>query len=332
MALLQLAALKRFARESKSFVLSRMMPEPRIGAEYFQEQSLGSYYSPRGSVDYSRVNYPGQTGPETEARLSSCICLERPFHTEAFQEWCRELKHPLVLHRKLWEWYFVCQALYERGMLTAGKRGLGFAVGREPMPSLFARFGSEIVATDLDATDDRVKYWATTHQHAQQLGQLNERGLCPGEDFRRLVSYRPVDMNRIPKELRGFDFTWSTCSFEHCGSIAAGLEFLVRQMDCLKPGGVAVHTTEWNLTSNWLTIGSGPTVLFRRRDIEKVIRRLEQNGHTVEPIDLDVGTTAADRHIDPPPYVGNEPQWHLRLKYSHFVTTSVGLIIRKGQK
>lgn len=329
MALFQWTALKRAVKESKSFVLSRVMPTPRIGAA-FEREPLGSCYAARGSIDYPRLNYPGQTSPATAAKLSSCVCLEKPFHTEALQAWCRELQHPIVLHRKLWEWYFVCQALYERGMLANGRRGLAFAVGREPMPSLFARFGSEIVATDLDNDDERVKYWASTHQHAQQLGQLNERGICPSEQFQRLVSYRPVDMNHIPTDLRGFDFTWSTCSFEHCGSIEKGLQFLERQMDCLKPGGVAVHTTELNLSSNQLTVFSGPTVLFRRRDIEKVIRRLERNGHRVEPIDLDLGTTRADRHIDQPPFLGNEPQWHLRLKYSHFVTTSVGLIIHKA--
>ena len=32
--------------------------------------------------------------------------------------------------------------------------------------------------------------------------------------------------------------------------VEAGLRFLEDSLDCLKPGGVAVHTTELNLSSN----------------------------------------------------------------------------------
>ena len=52
-------------------------------------------------------------------------------------------------------------------------------------------------------------------------------------------------MNHLPDDLRGFDFTWSSCALEHLGTLAAGADFVVAQMDCLRPGGVAVHTTEF---------------------------------------------------------------------------------------
>jgi len=50
----------------------------------------------------------------------------------------------------MWEWLFIAEALSERNMLVRGRRGLGFGVGREPLVALFASFGPEIVATDLD--------------------------------------------------------------------------------------------------------------------------------------------------------------------------------------
>jgi hypothetical protein len=133
-------------------------------------------------------------------------------------------------------------------------------------------------------------------------------------------------MNSIPSDLRGFDFTWSSCSFEHLGSIKKGLQFLENQMACLRPGGIAVHTTEFNLTSNRKTINHGSLVLFRHRDIEKIAARLRAKGHSID-LDFDPGTSPADQYIDVPPYV------HLpclKIRFGDFVTTSIGLTITKN--
>jgi len=212
-------------------------------------------------------------------------------------------------------------------MLSAGKRGLGFAVGMERLPSLFASYGCEILASDLPAHDDRNIKWASSGQWAPSLEALNGFGLCPAEQFQRLVRFRPIDMNQIPTDLHGFDFTWSTCSFEHCGSLELGLRFLERQMDCLKPGGIAVHTTEFNLSSNDRTLTKGMTVIYRLRDIEDVCLRLQRLGHAVEPLNLDPGDHELDRFVDGKPYSGDR---HLRLDLKRYAATSIGLIIRKN--
>ena len=53
------------------------------------------------------------------------------------------------MHRKLWEWAFISQVSYERDLLKTGSRGLGFAVGQEPLPTLFVGYSCEIVTTDM---------------------------------------------------------------------------------------------------------------------------------------------------------------------------------------
>ena len=116
-------------------------------------------------------------------------------------------------------------------MLQPGRTGLGFAVGAEKLPAFFASRGCRITATDLPSDDERNKPWAQTGQWVGNLEALNEAGLCPETTFRDHVAYRPVDMNHIPADLGGYDFTWSTCSFEHCGNLDLGLRFLERQMD-----------------------------------------------------------------------------------------------------
>jgi 2-polyprenyl-3-methyl-5-hydroxy-6-metoxy-1,4-benzoquinol methylase len=68
-------------------------------------------------------------------------------------------------------------------------------------------------------------------------------------DFKARVSYRTLDMNFIPDDLHGkFDFVWSTCSVEHVGSILLGQRFIINTLNLLKPGGIAIHTVEFNLS------------------------------------------------------------------------------------
>ena len=145
--------------------------------------------------------------------------------------------------------------------------------------------------------------------------------------FRDLVSFRPVDMNAIPEALNGqFDFCWSACALEHLGSLEHGLAFIENSMRTLRSGGVAVHTTEFNLSSNEATLESPNCSFYRRRDIEDVITRLEQQGYEVSPVDWHVGEGFAERVVDLPPFGRGEP--HIRLRADRYDVTSIGLIIR----
>jgi 2-polyprenyl-3-methyl-5-hydroxy-6-metoxy-1,4-benzoquinol methylase len=268
--------------------------------------------------------------------LKSSLCTQAQIESESFRFWSEKLRPAwdgsrsglkILHHRKLWEWCFIAQALWERGLLRAGRRGLGFGVGREPLAALFASYGCEIVASDLDEASARKDGWVDTNQHAALLEVLNEHGLCPPEAFWRRVRFREINMNSLPKDLRDFDFTWSSCSFEHLGSIRRGREFIHNMMHCLKPGGVGVHTTEFNLSSNRDTIDHAQTVLFREQDISEMVRALQSGGHRIE-LDLTPGDDIYDRYIDLPPY---KPNPHLKLQFGAFVTTSLGLIIEKSR-
>jgi len=269
------------------------------------------------------------------AVLGSQLCSYGSLTSPELRVWSERLRpvwdptgddpKPIVVHRKMWEWLFICQALSERGMLADGRRGIGFGVGREPLVALFASLGAELVASDLPPEQARAAGWTDTgEEYAGELAELNVAGLCDPVEFARLVTYRFVDMSHIPDDLKGFDFSWSSCAFEHLGSLQAGEEFVVKQMRCLRPGGVAVHTTEFNVSSDERTVDSGPTVLYRRRDIEQMIARLKEDGGTVT-CDFTPGTTPPDVHVDVPPFT----ETHLRTTLGEFVTTSIALVIEK---
>jgi len=270
-----------------------------------------------------RAAHPGSNQP-----LTCSACTSAQIDSPVFRYWASRLGlKPGGLHRKAWEWCFITQALYERGVLGLGRRGLGFAVGQEPLTSLFASMGTQILATDLDFEHACTEGWVDGQQHAANLAQLNTAGLCSPELFGALVQFRSVDMRDLPADVSGYDFLWSSCAFEHLGSLRLGMQFVTAAMRCLKPGGVAVHTTELNLDSDEKTLETGHDVIYRQRDFRQLASELLAQGHRVESLVFDTGDSEADRYVDEPPYAG---KWHLKLRIGGFASTSFGIIVTRN--
>lgn len=96
------------------------------------------------------ANPPLIPGGPGVAVLPNCIaCRSDSFRQPWFSYWTARFHVQLRQHRKLWEYVFITQALWERGALRPDSRGLGFGVGTEPMAALFASEGCEIVGTDM---------------------------------------------------------------------------------------------------------------------------------------------------------------------------------------
>ncbi len=267
--------------------------------------------------------------PSTQADLES----------EWAAYWCGQLQVPVVFHRKLWEFCYLLQALWERGLLAEGNRGLGFGCGVEPVPSYLASRGIDVTVTDLAPEASADLGWTNTNQHTASVEHAFKPELVSRELFDRHVQLAYVDMNAIPPHLHGYDFCWSICALEHLGSIEKGAAFIENSLETLKPGGVAVHTTEFNFLNDEETIDNWMTVLFQRKHFIALAERLRAAGHHVEELDFAVGNKPLDRFIDIPPWEHDmsdyiRQNWggdhvHLKLSIDGFVSTCFGLIIRK---
>lgn len=271
--------------------------------------------------------------------LSSTLCRYEHFLTDWYAKWSVMLgiasgrfqpEGPAwTLQRKDWEWAAIVQALSERDMLRPGRSGIGFAVGREPLPALFAALGAEVLATDQPA-ETVTATWSETGQHAASREALFHSHVCSREAFDARVRFEPLDMTRLDDLPRAaFDFAWSSCSFEHLGSLQAGLEFVLSSTELLRPGGVAVHTTEFNVSSDGHTAESGDDVIYRRRDLEDLDRQLRSRCAGLARLDLFAGDHPFDLTWDYPPYF-QHGRPHLKLILHGHVTTSVLLIVQKG--
>jgi SAM-dependent methyltransferase len=261
------------------------------------------------------------------AEPCSQTCTENQFAEPLYFELSEvlELKHR-GLHRKAWEFVWIAAVLKKAALLREGNKGIGFGVGGEPLPAFFASHGVQVVATDAPPAAINGQGWDVIGQHAVSLEPLKRPQMLDNGKFDRLVQFEPVDMNNIPPHLKNFDFCWSACCFEHLGSIELGLNFVEQSLKTLRPGGLAVHTTEFNLSSNEATLEIPTLSLFRKRDIEALYGRLIAAGHKVWPLNLHPGTGPADAHIDLPPY--GSP--HLKLLVRTYATTSIGLVVEKG--
>ncbi|MGD1001843.1 MAG: methyltransferase domain-containing protein [Candidatus Brocadiia bacterium] len=274
-------------------------PLHRLALKLAQEAICRQADQPVTRLDQLRV-LPVRSGPITQAQ----------FMTPEFLFWCNRLKEAPRWHRKVWEYVMICQALWERDMLRAGRRGCGFGAGQEYLPAVFASLGCEVLATDAPAASPE----APGAPH-----------ILPPAEFRARVGFRAVDMTKLPEDLGTFDFLWSSCALAHFGDLRQGIEFVEKACRHLRPGGVAVYTTEFNVSSNEKTVDRGPVVLFRRRDVEEIQRRVRDAGCRVAEPDFDTGSGPLDLYADRPPY--GTP--HLKLAFREYVTTSFLMIVEK---
>ena len=283
--------------------------------------------------------------------VASKPCTQTDVESTWFAYWCRQLNATPMYHRKLWEYAFLLQVMYDRDLLNSGARGIGFGCGQEPIASYCASKGMKVLVSDLTPDQAAGKGWQETRQHATARDNAFYEDIVDRDSFDLNVTHQFIDMNHIPPLDPSYDFCWSICSMEHLGSIENGLAFVEKSLSVLKPGGVAIHTTEFNYLSEDETIDNWSTVLFRKKDILQLAERLAKSGHLLVNPEFNTGDRLLDRYIDVPPYAlgegGLEPeQWgnshqiaprerafdqiaHLKLAVDGFASTCYGLVVIK---
>ena len=265
-----------------------------------------------------------------EEMLGSIVCRYDAFRSDWFSSYADRINRAWrdrPPHRKLWEWCAISHALQERDMLRDGRLGIGFAVGKEPLPSLFAGFGVQIIATDLGLSGANL--FEKSGVHAASLGDCYRPHLVSKNEFERLVHFQPADMRDLSNfESECADFIWSSCAMEHLGTLQAGIDYVLSTIRLLKPGGVSVNTTEFNVGSEKETITSGENVVYRRCDLEELAAAVRHKRSFMAPLSLELGQHRFDLDYDEPPY-STRGGPHITLKLNGHICTSVMLIVQK---
>ncbi len=221
-------------------------------------------------------------------------------NSEWFARWKAQHSLPDRIHRKDWEVAIVSEILDSNGCLTENRHGVGYGCGSESLATYIASRGPKVLATDLLQGE-----WS--HIHGGFSALENER-----------IQLRCVDMNWLKGESGKqsveeglYDFGWSVCSMDHCGSTWLTKRFLLNQMNCLKVGGLGVHTAEYTISSGLPRNGS--TSWLDWNDMVDVQNLMTQMGHELAPIDWSIGDSVEDHQMDLYPYGGRvhlKPEVH----------------------
>jgi hypothetical protein len=142
--------------------------------------------------------------------------------------------------------------------------------------------------------------------------------------FDQRVTIVDLKSDTVPSASKDFDFCWSTSVASHSGSLEAGLQFMAKSLEYLKPGGVVVHIVEFNLESPIETVAKGPVVLYRESDLQQFADRMRAQGHALT-LNLHPGTEADDLRVEQ-----DNPGFHLKLYIQDVLSTSAGICIRKA--
>lgn len=300
---------------------------PREAAELVQARLLAE-------VDVTEQNRDARW-PSFETLESQAATAAQCDHP-AYLAWCQLIEGwegapgGRQYNRKLWEWAFIAEAISRAGLLHEGASAVGFGVGTEPMPALLASHGVEVLATDQGL--DSGSNWAATGELMGGIAGLSRPTMLPDAQLAERVRLREVDMNAVPADIGTFDIAWSSCVIEHLGSPQRGMDFVLESCALLRPGGIAVHTTEFELTRKSETMDYGHCAIYRMPDFVALEARLAEVGCEATfnfAVSMD---SFADRWIslvhkglrDDLPDAA-----HLKLALGDSVSTSYGLLIRK---
>ena len=273
--------------------------------------------------------------------LSGLITLENHYLTKEYSDVCYNiLKEPIRFHRKQWENVYVIQMLKLKNLTNSNSKGISFGSGKGIEIKALANLGCKLTVTDLNESDAKELGWVDTNQHTTNLDSFKDYRFDNFDYLNNLEIDNNVDMNNIPsKYLQGdYDFATSVCALEHLGSLRHGLEFIKNSINCVKVGGIVVHTTELNINSLYKnydgkTIEHKLTSVYRAKDLKILKEEVEQLGHKMYEMDYTYGNGLYDKYIDLPPYPGNDTNKHLRLELHDGLlkipATCVGIVIER---
>ena len=294
-----------------------------------------------------RLELNNHNKDQTELPFSNLISKapsEQQCHEDEFEFWSALIRtgttskdrtrwfetFPEPANRKLWEWALILETARISDLLKEGKRALGFAVGQEPIPAVLAKYGLSVLASDKHT--EKSDAWIHTKEHMGAMSDLFLPEVVDNEVLTQLVECKHIDMNHIPSDLGLFDFIWSSCAIEHLGTPAKGLEFVLNSVEMLKPGGVAIHTTELELTQKKVTVDYGNCAVYRLEDLHELEFTVRELGYKMELNTFVAMSSPKDRWISRIPLVGvdkTKDLAHLKLAIADSISTSFSLVIQK---
>ena len=224
---------------------------------------------------------------------------------------------PEGIGRKDWEWALATIAMKRFGKLNTNSRAIGIASGYEPLVFYLANNVNHVYATDLY---DNSKFSYTPSDFPE-----NPKKYAPFPYKEDALTVLRMDATNLGFHSDMFDIAFSISSIEHFGgrNHSGALRCLKEIERVLKPGGIAVITTEYILNDK-----KHPEFFNRRTIYSDLINKLDKL-QLVEPLDLRITTKTLDTAIGLHDTVDNTHPHHILVRYGDMLLTSILLVFQK---
>lgn len=222
--------------------------------------------------------------------------------------------NPDVFHRKIWEFNQALYGLRTLRRLAPEATALGIGCGHEEFMYFLANRIRRVIATDLYEGE-----WIGGESDADVL--THPAKYAPFKYREGHLEVRRMDALALEAADRSVDFVFCLSSIEHFGSRRDKLAALQEMHRILKPGGVAVLTTEVVLNR----LGRGDQYF----PIETLLALIGEAGfHLDQPPDLRIEQEFAARPLALPMETFVAP--HVVLRNFNTIYTSVALFLMKA--
>jgi SAM-dependent methyltransferase len=221
-------------------------------------------------------------------------------------------------HRKGWEWAQGTYALGQFGVLRDDAVGLGVGAGAEQVLFYLANRVGMVYATDIYGSGE----FAGETAFADMLTHPERYARVPFRPDHLTVLQ--MDGRKLDFASNTFDFAFSFSSIEHFGGHEASGAAVREIGRVLKPGGVAVLTTE-------LILNNKPHGdYFLPKDLHRYCV-LDSGLELIEDIDYTISPRTISHALDcrRPSYRSAAP--HIVLRFRDIAWTSICLVLEKAR-
>jgi len=226
----------------------------------------------------------------------------------------RELKQPICIHRKSWEYAVCIQGLHQLGCVRDDAIALAVGAGSEPPLFYFANALRRMVATDLYDND----FCEGTPAMLQ-----DPRSFAPFPYKEDHLEVRRMSGDDLQFPDSTFDFMFSLSSIEHFGSRQTQKKAIDEVARTLKPGGIACLITELILTKGT------DREYFTLEEIDEMFIQHPQFKLVGGSLDLSISASLIDYPVDliNSGFPNKSP--HIVLKRGEMKWTSLSLFLQR---
>jgi ubiquinone/menaquinone biosynthesis C-methylase UbiE len=231
-----------------------------------------------------------------------------------FTDILRELRQPVTIHRKAWEYALCIEGLEKLSVVNEHSRAIAVGAGTEPVLYHFANRIARVVATDLYENPDHEGKPAMVENPAQFAP-------FPYQEHRLEVYRMSGDSLEFPAA--SFDFAFCLSSIEHFGSRETQRAAFEEMIRVIRPGGVICIITELILT------GHTHSEYFSWEELNSVFLTNTKVRLVGGVPDLRISKSAADYPVDllKTKFVNKSP--HITLKLDDMVWTSFSMFFER---